>query len=161
MAGRPDSAEAERRALDALERVDGSQIGTVIIEALQGNAGQRATSREFLQALQDFTRRNDAVLVIDETQSAFGRAGSWFAFEGFGLQPDLVIAGKGISSSLPLTALFGRSEVIDAAPPAWCSTCCSPRGCWRTRPRSAPTCSPGCARAFSARASRRRPAGRG
>jgi 4-aminobutyrate aminotransferase-like enzyme len=116
MAGRPDSAEAERRALDALERVDGSQIGTVIIEALQGNAGQRATSREFLQALQDFTRRNDAVLVIDETQSAFGRAGSWFAFEGFGLQPDLVIAGKGISSSLPLTALFGRSEVIDAAP---------------------------------------------
>ena len=69
-----------------------------------------------MHEVQAFARRNGAVFVIDETQSAFGRAGSWFAFEGFDLRPDLVVAGKGISSSLPLTIMLGRAEVVDAAP---------------------------------------------
>ena len=120
LAGRPDSAEREREALAALHALESdgraADIGTVVIEALQGNSGQRATTREFLHEVQAFARRTGAVLVIDETQSAFGRAGSWFAFEGFDLRPDLVVAGKGISSSLPLTILLGRAEVVDAAP---------------------------------------------
>jgi 4-aminobutyrate aminotransferase-like enzyme len=120
LAGHPDSAALERTALDALRALESdgraTQIGTVVIEALQGNSGQRATSSTFLHEVQDFARRNGAVFVIDETQSAFGRAGTWFAFEGFGLRPDLVVAGKGISSSLPLTIMLGRADVFDAAP---------------------------------------------
>ncbi|MEY2513150.1 MAG: LysW-gamma-L-lysine/LysW-L-ornithine aminotransferase, partial [bacterium] len=114
LAGHPDSAALERTALDALRALESdgraTQIGTVVIEALQGNSGQRATSSTFLHEVQDFARRNGAVFVIDETQSAFGRAGTWFAFEGFGLRPDLVVAGKGISSSLPLTIMLGRAD---------------------------------------------------
>jgi 4-aminobutyrate aminotransferase-like enzyme len=120
LAGRADSAEREREALHGLHALESdgraAQIGTVVIETLQGNSGQRATSRAFLHDVQAFARRNGAVFVLDETQSAFGRAGTWFAFEGFGLAPDLVVAGKGISSSLPLTIMLGRSEVFDAAP---------------------------------------------
>lgn len=120
LAGRPDSAEREREARDALAALESdgraAGIGTVVIETLQGNSGQRATSREFLQEVQAFARRNGAVFVLDETQSAFGRAGTWFAFEGFDLSPDLVVAGKGISSSLPLTIMLGRADVVDAAP---------------------------------------------
>jgi 4-aminobutyrate aminotransferase-like enzyme len=120
LAGRPDSAASELDALDALHALESdgraADIGTVVIEVLQGNSGQRATSPQFLLEVQDFARRNEAVFVIDETQSAFGRAGTWFAFEGFGLSPDLVVAGKGISSSLPLTIMLGRADVVDAAP---------------------------------------------
>jgi 4-aminobutyrate aminotransferase len=113
-----DKSEARSLAeLAALER-DGrvEDIGTVIIEALQGNAGQRQAPASFLRELQAFARRRGAVLIIDETQSAFGRAGTMFAFEPLGLEPDLVVAGKGISSSLALTALLGRSAVVDRAP---------------------------------------------
>ena len=88
----------------------------MIIEALQGNAGQRQAPASFLLELQAFARRHGAVLIIDETQSAFGRAGTMFAFEPLGLEPDLVVAGKGISSSLALTALLGRSAIVDRAP---------------------------------------------
>ena len=120
ISARADSADLERAALGHLARLeadgDAEKIGTVITEVLQGNAGQRETSPEFLQALQAFARRHGAVFVLDEVQSSFGRTGTMFAFEQFGLQPDIVVAGKGISSSLPLTVLLGRREVVDAAP---------------------------------------------
>jgi 4-aminobutyrate aminotransferase-like enzyme len=120
LAGRSDSHTQEEAALRRLAKLENSgaaeAIGTVIIEALQGNAGQRQTSGEFLRAIEDFARRHEAVFVIDEVQSSFGRAGTMFAFEQFGLRPDLVVAGKGISSSLPLTIMLGRAEVFDAAP---------------------------------------------
>jgi len=108
--------EAERDALERLWMLDGQSIGTVVLEVFQGNAGQRITSARFLSELERWSREHEAVLVIDETQSAFGRAGTMFSFEQFGLGPDLVVAGKGISSSLPLTVLFGRRDVFDAAP---------------------------------------------
>ena len=117
---RTDSADLERDAVAHLERLEAdggaAQIGTVITEVVQGNAGQRQSSPAFLQALQAFARRHDAVFVVDEVQSSFGRTGTMFTFEQFGLEPDLVAAGKGISSSLPLTVLLGRREVFDAAP---------------------------------------------
>ena len=118
--GRLDSTERESEALAHLHRLHadgaGTTIGTVIIEVLQGNAGQRQASQVFLQAMQAFARCHNAVFIIDEVQSSFGRTGTMFAFEQFGLEPDLVVAGKGLSSSLPLTVLLGRREVFDAAP---------------------------------------------
>jgi 4-aminobutyrate aminotransferase-like enzyme len=120
-AGRPDSLALERSALAFLEGLerDGTAagIGAVVIETVQGNAGQRMTSAAFLQAIEAFARRHAAVFVIDEVQSAFGRAGSLFAFEQYGLRPDIVVAGKGISSSLPLTVMLGTSSVLDNVPP--------------------------------------------
>jgi 4-aminobutyrate aminotransferase len=122
--GLPDSQALERSSLaflDELDRADigagiGAGIGAVVIEAVQGNAGQRMASASFLQAIEAFARRHEAVFVVDEVQSAFGRTGSMFAFEQFGLTPDLVVAGKGISSSLPLTVMLGRANVFDLAP---------------------------------------------
>jgi 4-aminobutyrate aminotransferase / (S)-3-amino-2-methylpropionate transaminase / 5-aminovalerate transaminase len=120
MAGRPDSGALEQRALARLNELErdgtAAEIGAVVIETMQGNAGQRMTSARFLAAIEAFARRHGAVFVIDEVQSAFGRAGTLFAFEQFGLSPDLVVAGKGISSSLPLTVMLGRARVFDAAP---------------------------------------------
>ncbi len=120
-AGRPDSQDRERSALAFLEDLerDGTAagIGAVVIETVQGNAGQRMASADFLLAIEAFARRQHAVFVIDEVQSAFGRAGSLFAFEQYGLRPDLVVAGKGISSSLPLTVMLGTASVFDGAPP--------------------------------------------
>ena len=51
---------------------------------------------------------NDALLIMDEVQAGFGRTGKWFAFEHYGITPDLIACGKGISGSLPLSAVIGR-----------------------------------------------------
>jgi 4-aminobutyrate aminotransferase-like enzyme len=54
---------------------------------------------------------------MDEVQAGFGRTGKWFAFQNYGIQPDLIACGKGISSSLPLSAVIGRTEVMELYPP--------------------------------------------
>jgi 4-aminobutyrate aminotransferase-like enzyme len=54
---------------------------------------------------------------VDEVQAGFGRTGKWFAFEHYGIVPDLIACGKGISSSLPLSAVIGRAEVLELYPP--------------------------------------------
>ena len=54
---------------------------------------------------------------MDEVQAGFGRTGKWFAFEHYGIIPDLIACGKGISGSLPLSAVIGRAEVMELYPP--------------------------------------------
>jgi 4-aminobutyrate aminotransferase-like enzyme len=61
--------------------------------------------------------KNDVVLIFDEVQSGFGRTGKFWAFEHYGVTPDVVCCGKGISSSLPLSAIIGRAGIMDQFPP--------------------------------------------
>ena len=61
--------------------------------------------------------RTDVVLIFDEVQAGFGRTGKFWAFEHYGVTPDLICCGKGISSSLPLSAVIGRAEIMDQFPP--------------------------------------------
>ena len=63
---------------------------------------------EYAQKLEAFCREHDIVLTMDEVQAGFGRTGKMFCFEHYGVKPDLIACGKGISSSLPLSAVIGR-----------------------------------------------------
>jgi 4-aminobutyrate aminotransferase-like enzyme len=65
----------------------------------------------------DFCRQHNALLIFDEVQAGFGRTGKFWAFEHYGVVPDLICCGKGISSSLPLSAVIGRADVMDLFPP--------------------------------------------
>lgn len=76
---------------------------------------------DYMQALREWTRERDILLIIDEIQAGFGRCGTFFAYEHYGIEPDLVCCGKGVSGSLPLSVVLGRGEIIDLDP-AYTST---------------------------------------
>lgn len=105
-------------ALDTLAKtLRATPCAAVVIEAVQGVAGVRGPSRAFLRGVADLARQHGALLVLDEIWSGLGRSGRWFAFELADLAPDLVALGKGLSASLPLSAVAGRAEVLQSWAP--------------------------------------------
>ncbi len=91
-------------------------IAGVMTESYQG-IGPDFFPIDYAQKLQKFCKDNDIVLTMDEVQAGFGRTGKNFCYEHYGIQPDLVACGKGISSSLPLAAVIGRKDIIDLYAP--------------------------------------------
>ena len=71
----------------------------------------------YVQALRRWTEQHDALLIFDEVQTGFGRTGRWFAFEHYGVQPDLICIAKGVTSGLPLAAVLGPAEILDVLAP--------------------------------------------
>ncbi len=114
----PDGYRTEDTSFDlfettlAEEGVDPFDVAVVIMESYQGGGASFAPA-EYVRSLESWCRDNDAVLVMDEVQAGYGRTGTWFAYEHYGITPDLVCCGKGISSSLPLAAVVGRRELLD------------------------------------------------
>lgn len=93
-----------------------ANIAGVVLETYQGGSAAFAPV-EYMQALRQWCDANRILLVLDEVQAGFGRTGTFWGFEHYGIVPDLVTLGKGISSSLPLSAVAGRPEVMDLQPP--------------------------------------------
>jgi 4-aminobutyrate aminotransferase/(S)-3-amino-2-methylpropionate transaminase len=87
------------------------QIAGIMSESYQG-VGPDFFPVEYAQKLAAFCREHDIVLIMDEVQSGFGRTGKMFCYEHYGIQPDLIACGKGISSSLPLSAVIGRADIL-------------------------------------------------
>ena len=104
--------------IDSLKEqgIEPKNIAGVITESYQG-AGPFFMPKEYAQKLEAFCRENDALLIMDEVQAGFGRTGKWFTFEHYDVKPDLICCGKGISSSLPISAVIGRSDVMNMYPP--------------------------------------------
>lgn len=94
--------------------VDPSAVAAVIIEPVQGEGGFIPASYEYLRRLREFCTKHGIVLIVDEVQSGFGRTGRWFAYEHSGIDPDLVVMAKSIAAGMPLAAITGRSEIVDA-----------------------------------------------
>jgi len=107
-------AELFFRDLGQLEKtgVDPGDFAGVMIESYQG-WGAIFYPEEYIKALCDWAKKNDVVITVDEVQSGFGRTGKLFCFEHYGIKPDIICCGKAISSSLPLSAVIGRKEIID------------------------------------------------
>jgi 4-aminobutyrate aminotransferase-like enzyme len=93
-----------------------ADIAGVIFETYQG-VGPDFAPKEYIQALAQWCKTNDVVFILDEVQSGFGRTGKFWALEHYGVTPDLICCGKGISSSLPIAAVIGRVEIMDQFPP--------------------------------------------
>jgi len=92
------------------------EVAAVMTESYQG-VGPDFLPVGYAKRLEDFCRENDIVTIFDEVQSGFGRTGRMFCYEHYGLRPDLVCCGKGISSSLPISAVIGRAEIMELYPP--------------------------------------------
>ncbi|MCQ1538196.1 aspartate aminotransferase family protein [Methanocalculus taiwanensis] len=114
----PDGYHCKERSFHVFEKtlaemnITPKQIAGVMMESYQGG-GASFAPEEYVRKLRDFCDNHDILLVFDEVQSGFGRTGKLFAFEHYGVIPDMVCLGKGISSSLPLAAILGRSDILD------------------------------------------------
>ncbi|MYB18373.1 MAG: aspartate aminotransferase family protein [Holophagales bacterium] len=89
-------------------------IGTCLVEPVIGREATRWPPPGWLAALGELCRRHEVVLAVDEIFTGFGRCGAWFVCREAGLEPDLVCCGKALGGGLPIAAVLGRQEVMDA-----------------------------------------------
>lgn len=95
-------------------QVDPSAVAAIIIEPVQGEGGFIPASFEYMRRLRALCDKYGILLIADEVQSGFCRTGRWFAFEHSGIEPDLVVMAKSIAAGMPLGAITGRAEILDA-----------------------------------------------
>jgi len=98
-------------------QIGADMVAAVIVEPIQGEGGFIVPAEGFLPAVADFCRERGILFVADEVQAGIARTGTWFASEHEGLVPDVIITAKGLAGGMPLAAVTGRDDVMDAAPP--------------------------------------------
>ncbi|MFI7301939.1 4-aminobutyrate--2-oxoglutarate transaminase [Micromonospora aurantiaca] len=110
-----DGATAAARSIEMIEKQVGAEnVAALLIEPIQGEGGFVVPAEGFLPALREWATAAGVVFVADEIQTGFCRTGDWFACEHEGVEPDLVTLAKGIAGGLPLAAVTGRAELMDA-----------------------------------------------
>ena len=111
-------AEAAARTIAYLEKVVGaSDLACLVVEPIQGEGGFMVPAEGYLPLLQEWCTAHGVVMIADEIQSGMARTGAYFASEHFGWEPDLVLVAKGIAGGMPLAAVTGRAEILDASQP--------------------------------------------
>ncbi|EPG7967057.1 4-aminobutyrate--2-oxoglutarate transaminase [Citrobacter koseri] len=109
-------------ALNSLERIFKAdiapdQVAAIILEPVQGEGGFNVAPTDFMQALRTLCDTHGILLIADEVQTGFARTGKLFAMEHHGVQPDLITMAKSLAGGMPLSAVSGRAEVMDAPAP--------------------------------------------
>ncbi len=109
-------------ALDGLARLFASvvapeRVAAAIVEPVLGEGGFVPAPPEFLRELRRIADAHGIVLIADEIQTGFGRTGSFFACERYGIEPDIITAAKSLAGGLPLAAVVGKAEIMDAPEP--------------------------------------------
>ena len=116
--GLSGGAAAAARAIEQIAiQVGADNVAAVLIEPIQGEGGFVVPAEGFLPAVAAWCQDNGVVFIADEIQTGFCRTGSWFACEHEGVVPDLITTAKGIAGGLPLAAVTGRAELMDAVHP--------------------------------------------
>lgn len=113
------TAETFARYLeDAFNRaVAAESVAAVIAEPVLGEGGFVVPPGDYFKLLQQICRKHGILLIADEVQSGFARTGKWFASEHFGIEPDLITCAKSLGGGMPIGAVIGRAEVMDAPGP--------------------------------------------
>jgi 4-aminobutyrate aminotransferase len=97
--------------------VDAQRVAALIIEPVQGEGGFYIAPPAFLRELRALCDRHGILLIVDEVQSGFARTGKMFAIEHSGVVPDLMTVAKSLAGGVPLSAVVGRADIMDAPPP--------------------------------------------
>src|SRR5262249_55527054 len=98
--------------LEKLWKKHGNKICCLITEPYLGGGGSFHPQKENFQLLQRFCRAHDIIFILDEVQSNFGRTGSLFAFVDYGIEPDIVVLGKGLGNGVAVSAALGRADLF-------------------------------------------------
>jgi 4-aminobutyrate aminotransferase/(S)-3-amino-2-methylpropionate transaminase len=108
-----DTALAElRRAFKT--RVAAEEVAAIIFEPVQGESGFITPQKEFVQGVREIADEHGIVLIVDEVQTGFGRTGTMFAIEQFGIEPDLMTIAKSVAAGFPLSGVIGRADIMNA-----------------------------------------------
>lgn len=127
-----DGVTAAKQAIAYFEKISGAEnLACLLIEPLQGEGGVIIPAEGYLPTLQEWAHKNGIVVVADEIQVGLGRTGKMFGSENFGFTPDVVVTAKAIGSGIPLSAVTGKAEIMDAMAPGGLSGTFSgnPVGC--------------------------------
>ena len=124
---RQDTGQATAQSIEAIEQlfqtvVDPEEVAAFVVEPVQGEGGYVVPPKEFFEELQRLARAHAILLIFDEVQCGMGRTGKLWAWEHFGVVPDILTTAKGIASGLPLSATIARAELMDWTPGAHAST---------------------------------------
>ena len=113
------STEQSLQSLKSLFKhtADPSSIAAIIIEPVQGEGGFNIVPKDFMVALRKLCDDHGILLIADEIQTGFARTGKLFAMEHYGIKADVVTMAKGLAGGLPLSAIVGRADVMDASNP--------------------------------------------
>lgn len=90
------------------------EVALILIEPIQGDGGIVKVPPTFLEKVYRFAKKHQILFAVDEVNQGLGRTGKWWSIEHFGLEPDLVTVGKSLASGLPLSAVLGRAEILEA-----------------------------------------------
>ena len=108
--------KAHLNDLESVKRLVTDKTVAVMLEPVQGEGGVIPTTKEFMQALRQFTKENNILLIVDEVQAGCGRTGQLFAYQHYGIEPDIMALGKGIGGGVPLAALLATDAVACFVP---------------------------------------------
>jgi len=100
-----------------IAQVDPSAVAAIIVEPIQGEAGFVPLPAPFLERIRELCDAHGMIMIADEIQSGFGRTGRLFAIEHYGIAPDLLTMAKSLGAGLPISAVTGRADIMDAAHP--------------------------------------------
>lgn len=109
--------ELRRLRESAHNLVDPNNLAAVIIEPVQGEGGFNPVPGKYLEGLRAFCDEHGIMLIIDEIQSGFGRTGRWASWQHYGVTPDISTYAKSLGSGMPIAAVLGKAEIMDAAEP--------------------------------------------
>lgn len=103
--------------LEALEKEIRPETCAIMLEPIQGESGIHVPSKEYMQGVQALCRKHHILLILDEVQTGLGRTGKAFAFQNFGLEPDIISLAKAIANGVPMGAIVAKTEVADCFKP--------------------------------------------
>ncbi len=109
--------EIQRLEESFVNTIPAERVAAVLIEPVQGEGGFAPAPAEYLRALRRICDEHGMLLIVDEVQSGFGRTGRWAAYEHAGITPDLSTWAKSLGSGMPISAVVGRREFMDAPAP--------------------------------------------
>ena len=103
--------------VEALKQMISDDVCAVMFECIQGEGGVNILTPEFVSAIKDIAEKNDILMIVDEVQTGNGRTGKYFAYENYGIKPDIVSTAKGLAGGLPMGAVLFGEKLKDAVTP--------------------------------------------
>ncbi len=110
--------ELKRLHESAKNLVDPNNVAAIIIEPIQGEGGFNPIPKRYFEGLRKFCSEHGILLIADEVQSGFGRTGNWASWQTYDVTPDISTYAKSLGSGMPIAAVLGRAEIMDAAGPS-------------------------------------------
>lgn len=109
----PGFVYADYNDMDSVRSLIGNQTCAFMLEMVQGEGGVLPAEASFVRELAGLCKERDLLLIVDEIQTGMGRTGSWFAFQHYGIKPDIITLAKGLGSGFPIGAMLGKEKLAE------------------------------------------------